>query len=245
MKVIHELIEKIEKADASNFETMKPALLKLAKMSALSLGEQDRRLSPKKIDEIYRLWMIPYNVAYELHDEVQVIIGKLNHEFVRVYTTLVDGMCDRGYFKDGRTLCELVLRGLGGKARWIKLQMGKRKKLLAYAESQEYLADLKSEIDKQLREQSLESIYASIVQINGLIVMIKEHLDESSRNLAGTIRAMASMDGRSMLELEADEVLGEYFNPQYPKELRRRIYLWDQLTVNLRNEYSVDEILED
>ncbi len=243
MKIIHELIKTIEKTDKDSFEKLKPTMLKLARMSALSFGNEEKKLTGKRIEEIYNMWLIPFGQDQEFLDEIESLISKLNSEFIRTYESLTDGMSERGYRKDAIELSAFVLRSIGGKARGLNLHLGRKKKLLVYCDSEEQLRDLKTEISKQLREQSCESPYVSALLINGLVCSIKENLDEMSRQLAGTIRAMVSMDNRTIEELESNEILGTYFDPQYPKELKRRIYLWDKLTVELRNEYSIDEII--
>lgn len=244
MKVIHELIKTIEKSDTNNIEKLKPIMLKLARMSVLSFGNEEKKLTAEKIEEIYNMWLMPFGQDQEFLDEIESLTSKLNSKFIKAYESLIDSISERGYRKDAIELSAFVLRSIGGKARGIKLHLGKKKKLLKYCDSEEQITDLKTEISRQLREQSCESPYVSALIINGLVCSIKENLDEMSRQLAGTIRAMISMDNRTIEELESNEILGKYFDPQYPKELKWRIYLWDKLTVELRNEYSIDEIIE-
>lgn len=245
MKIIHEIIEIIETLDPTNVEKLKPSLLKLAKLSALSFGEDEKRLSDKKIKEIYNKHLIFFNcVDSEFQNEIFLLTSTLNNEFFRIFEILIDEMTARGYLEDAIELSTLILSGMGAKARSLKLFTTHKKNLSAFLNSKEHITYLKEEISKQFNAQLFEGLYFKIVQVQGLIMLIKDHLDENSRNLASTIRTTLLLENRTIESLEQDPIFGKYFDPKYPKELKMRIYLWDKLTVDLRNEYSIDAILE-
>lgn len=244
-KIIHELIRLLEGADATTIDALKPELLKYAKLSALSLGNDEKTLEDETIHQLYSMWSIPFTNAFaSFTEDLQNDIFKLNRAFTGVYESFVDGMYARGYLGDSIELSTHVLRSLNGKVRWIKHQTPISNQPMDYFHSEAYFEVLKAEIRQQLHQETCESMYHGLFVITGLVYLVKDYLDEESRTLAGAIRNLIELSDRSVEEIKNDPLTRKYFDPQYPKELRRRIYLWDSKSVELRNEYSLEVLME-
>lgn len=231
-----------------NIEEIKPVLSKYVKLVLMGLGESEEQLSCEQVDEIHKLM----TMRYEFREEAKLAEDlKLVAKVKKAYDELLHHITREGYIYDAIKLTSDALKGIGGHARLAKLRI-LNKKNTKYFQSEKYLEDLKKELYIALEKKSAEGIMAELYLVTGIInsvaYSLMEESQEHGRSVIQLLTDYKSGKTKSIDEFKEDghiEELKVKLDSKYGKELQRRIYLWDKLTLGLKSPYFLEELYKE
>lgn len=219
-----------------NIAEMKNKLIKYTKLIALSF-DKDEDLSCDQIDKIYEL---VERLKSEHHYDS--FGASLTENFEEAFDILSTSVINNGFVEDMIELTLDFLKLIGGGARGHKLLLqinGNPGSL----HNQETFFQLRKEFYKQIDLKSSEGYYQRIFLIRGLVQSVDLELESRLRQHGSVLISL--LEGTNTTE-DFNNVRSwhnQWFDKNYVKELQRRIYLWDKLTIKLKNEFSIEELL--
>ncbi|GAV23049.1 hypothetical protein cpu_15590 [Carboxydothermus pertinax] len=239
----------IKNLNSENVEKLKPQLNRYVNQLILSIYDTNLELSDLDLESLCETLLHKDEFREEFRDKLQK--GLLIDKFIHIYDLFINEITKERYVFDGIELTTLCLRSIGGIARGLKLlKLNKHKE--EYFHSLQYLKDLNAEFYAHLRQYAGKGIIEEHFLITGLIHTIRFYLEENCQEHGRKILALLT-DRKDKRLKTLEEFNNELHTAEikcmltreYAIELQRRLYLWDKLTIDLKNHYYLENLYLD
>ncbi|WP_125152067.1 hypothetical protein [Clostridium rectalis] len=241
------LIDIINTLDICNLEKSKEELKKYMYLHLLSLDDKDD-LSCEELERIY--YIIYERKRFKSENKIGTELLLLE-KFKKAFNSFIYDLVERDYLWDAIELTSSVLKDTGGISRNIKLLVENNKQQ-EYLYSEIYLEDLKREFYINIRRKVLYSIFSEMNLVMGLIYSIRfdieEKCQEHGRIVLSFLKDYKTEKIKSLHEFNNEahtKEVKKLLSEEYSLELQRRMYLWDKLTIELKDHYCLEKLYFD
>lgn len=230
---IKNIIKNLAPAD---LEQQKTRLMHLLKLQDLQMNDNYEDITPRLLEKIEEQIAEKERLSelFDLRQKEMLLLCKLEEQI----DIFIDDLTFNGYEGDAVELIMDSMRQLGGYAEIVRNFL-KNRRNLEYFQTDADLTDLLAMLYKRIRFITEQNKDSALFTVLGLVNGMRFYLEEKCKEHGKIILSILGSEGKNQDNLTLEEK--QIMSRAYGDELQRRIYLWDKLTLEFKDSYSLSQ----